>query len=156
MTPLRRTSLATLAALTLAGCAGRTSLFPNDDPQLRKSSAQFAFTAAQQFPYPADAPAGGDALAQAEVGYALDHVDLVNYSPTDWTGLNVWVNQQYVVHLDTLKGGDGTLPGPVLKIPFAAFYGPDGRSMPTTGLYVSKIELARDGKRYEVPVKIAE
>ena len=155
-TPNSRPILLALAAVALAGCAGRASLFPNDDPQLHKSSAQFAFNAAKQFPYPADAPSGGDALAQAEVGYALDHLDLVNLSPTDWTDLNVWVNGTYVVHLDDLKGGTADQPPPVLKIPFRAFFGPDGKTMPTSGFYVDKVELVRDGKLYGVPVKIAE
>ena len=155
--PPRATTLLLLCGpALLAGCAGRAELIPNDDPQLRKSAAQFAFSAAGQFPYPADAPAGGKAMAQSEVSYTWDRVDLINYSPAEWTDLNVWVNQKYVVHLTSLKGGSIEKPGPVLEIPFRAFYGPDGKSMPTGGLVVNKVELFRDGKLYEVPARIGE
>ena len=35
-------------ALGLGGCAGRTSLFPNSDTNLRKTSAEFAADAAKR------------------------------------------------------------------------------------------------------------
>src|SRR5205814_856057 len=60
-----------------AGCAGRPSLIPNRDPELHKTSAQFASDAAKRFPYKSDAPQAGEAVARAQVRYAGKYLDLV-------------------------------------------------------------------------------
>src|SRR3954454_9315746 len=100
----RRAVLTALATVTLmAGCAGRPSLIPNADKSLRKSSAQLAAEAAKRHPYKSEAPRGGEAVARATVGYMLDQLDVVNLSPDEWTDLEVWVNQNYVVYLPKME-----------------------------------------------------
>lgn len=144
--------------LGLAGCAGRAELWPNSDPLLRKTSAQFAADAAKRFPYKADAPRGGQALANAEVGYFLDRVDVTNLSNIEWTDVEVWINGSYVVYLPRLE------PKTIKSIPFQAIFNDQGQSYPTREgswynpkpLMVNKVELYRDGKLYDVPVRVAE
>lgn len=144
------------AALT--GCAGRAELWPNSDPLLRKTSTQFAADAAKRFPYKADAPAGGQALANAEVGYFLDRLDVTNLSDVEWTDVEVWVNQAYVVYLPRLE------PKTIKSVPFQAIFNEQGQSFPTRSgawikqqpLMIDTVELFRDGKRYDVPVRAAE
>ena len=150
---------APVTLLALPGCAGRAEIVPNADPALRKTAAEFAFDAAPRFPYPADAARGGEAMGQAEVNYVFDRIDLVNYSPADWTDVEVWVNGEYVLFLPAIEGNggpDGATPGPVKKLPFRAFYGQGGTSMPTINFYVDKVELRRDGKLYDVRQRMAE
>lgn len=148
-------AVSVLALVAVGGCAGRAEILPNPDPALRKTAAEFAFDAGGRFPYPADAARGGEAMAQAEVGYVADRIDVVNYSPADWTDVEVWVNGQYVLFLPSIEGGDGRTPGPVKRLPFRAFYADDGASLPTLGTYVEKIELYRDGKLYDVRMELA-
>lgn len=149
----------TLTGLTaLAGCAGRAELWPNSDPMLRKTSTQFAADAARRFPYKADAPRGGQALANAEVGYFLDRLDVTNLSNVEWTDVEVWINNGYVVHLPRLEAKA------IKSVPFQAIFNEQGQSFPTRDggvfsrkpLIISKVELYRDGKLYDVPVRAAE
>ena len=147
-----------LVTAFLAGCAGRAELFPNSDPLLRKTSAEFAADAARRFPYKADAPRGGQAKAYAEAGYFLDRLDITNLSDTDWTDAEVWINGTYVVYLPRLE------PKKIKSLPFQAIYNEAGHSYPThTGswynpspLMITKVELYRDGKLYDVPVRASE
>lgn len=151
-------TLIALAALTQVGCAGRAELWPNSDPMLRKTSTQFAADAAKRFPYKADAPHAGQALANAEVGYFLDRLDITNLSNVEWTDVEVWVNQSYVVYLPRLE------PKAIKSLPFQAIYNDQGQSFPTRDggffsqkpLIINKVELYRDGKLYDVPVRAAE
>jgi hypothetical protein len=144
--------------MTLAGCAGRAELWPNGDPLLRKTSTQFAADAAKRFPYKADAPRGGQALANAEVGYFLDRLDVTNLSDVEWTDVEVWVNGAYVVQLPRLE------PRAIKSVPFQAIFNAQGQSFPTRQgswfrpqpLMIDKVELYRDGKLYDVPVRAAE
>src|SRR3954471_16642269 len=112
------------AAALLTGCAGRVSLIPNTDPNLRKSSTQFAADAAARHPFKADAPKAGEAVARAQVGYMLNRIDIENLSSEDWQDVDVWVNQQYVVHLPKMEHGK-------LKIlPFQMIYDDKGNYFP--------------------------
>ena len=147
-----------MLGLTTIGCAGRAELWPNSDPALQKTSAEFAADAAKRFPYKTDAPRGGQALARTEIGYFTDRIDIANLSDTEWTNVELWVNGNYVVFLPTL------LPNVVKSIPFQALYNDQGQSLPThqgawysqQPLMITKIELYRDGKLYDVPVQTAE
>ena len=145
--------IATLALISAgAGCAGRPSLIPNADKSLRKSSAQLAADAAKRHPYKSDAPRGGEAAARATVGYMLDQVDVVNLSQDEWTDVEVWVNQNYVVHLPKMERSK------LKTIPFRAMYDDKGKNFPTDNskTLVKKIEILRDGKVYDVPVRLGD
>src|SRR5262245_42887010 len=103
-TQLSRSTVLMLVGL-LAGCAGRASILPNPDPELRKNSAQLAADAAKRFPYKADAPRGGQASGRAQVGYWADRLEVANLSDGDWTDVEVWVNQKYVCHAPKIEKG---------------------------------------------------
>jgi hypothetical protein len=136
------------------GCAGRPALIPVSDPDLKKSSAEFASDAAKRT-YPAEAPRGGDAAAQAEIDHGwLNRIKLVNLSDQDWQDVDLWVNQKYVVHL-------GHWPkGQLKKVNFQMLYDAGGKSFPINngnkGPVVQTVELAREGKVYAVPAKLAD
>jgi len=150
--------LALLPLVAFAGCAGRAEIYPNNDPLLRKTSAAFAADAAKRFPFPANARQGGQAQARAEVGYFLDRVDVVNYSDTEWTNVELWINQSYVVFLPRME------PKVVKDIPFQAIFNDQGDSYPThnggffnrSPVMVTKVQLYRDGTLYDVPVTTSE
>lgn len=141
----------------LAGCAGRAELLPNADLPYR-TSAEFAADAAKRFPYKASATRGGQALAAAEVGYFLDRLDINNLSDVEWTDVECWVNGGYVVYLPKLP------PKKIVSVPFQAIFNDAGSSFPTHRgswynphpLMIDKVELFRDGKLYDVPVRAAE
>ena len=148
---VRRLSLIVAAAL-MTGCAGRVSMIPNPDPNLRKSSTQFAADAAARHPFKADAPKAGEAVARAQVGYMLNRIDIENLSSEDWQDVDVWVNQQYVVHLPKMEHK-------TLKIlPFQMIYDDKGNYFPTnnSNTLVNQIALYKDGKLYDVPVKLGD
>src|SRR3954469_22021576 len=100
----RVTCTVVIAFGMLAGCAGRTSILPNPNPQLRHSSAWYAADAAKRHPYKADAPRGGQAVARAQKGIGSDRIEIVNLTPDeDWKDVEVWVNKKYVVYVPELK-----------------------------------------------------
>jgi hypothetical protein len=137
-----------------AGCAGRTSLFRNSDPALRKPSTYFAADAAKRHPYPIDAPRAGDALARAQVGYTLNKIEILNLSDEDWNDIDVWVNQKYVVHIPNLKAKRGR----VTSIDFQMLYDDKGNYFPISNMktLVNTVEIHRDGKMYNVPLQLAD
>jgi hypothetical protein len=149
---------ATIAVLTLTailtGCAGRAELIPNGDPSLRKTAAEFAADAAKRYPYKANAPAGGDANASAEVGYVFDRIDVLNTAGADVKNIEMWVNSSYVVFLPSLPSKK------IVSVPFQAIYNDAGQSFPTSNgkffsrepILVKKVEFYRDGKMYNVPL----
>jgi hypothetical protein len=152
LTVAAATTTTVAAALFAGGCAGRVSMIPNPDPNLRKSSTQFAADAVSRHPFKADAPKAGEAVARAEVGYTLNRIDLVNLSNEDWNDVEVWVNQQYVVHLPKMEHGR-------LKIlPFQMLYDDKGNYFPLDNrkVLVNQVSLYRDGKLYDVPVKLGD
>src|SRR5579859_3964297 len=65
MNKITRTAWGVMAVALLAGCEGRPSLLPNSDPDLRKTSTQFAADAAKRFPYPTAAEKAGEAQGRA-------------------------------------------------------------------------------------------
>jgi hypothetical protein len=150
--------LTLLAMILLAsGCAGRAALIPNKDPTLRKTSAQFAADAAKRN-YPAAAPRGGEAAARAEVDYTLKELRVGNLSPEDWINVEIWVNQKYVVFLPSFphaNKGEG-----YRHLNFQLLYDNQGNYFPTSyvgnSMRIDKVELFRDGKLYDVPVRLAD
>src|SRR4051794_40003928 len=137
--------------LILAGCAGRPSLIPNSDKNLRRTSAQFAADAAKRHPYKSNAPRGGEAVARAEVGYMLKQITIANLSQEAWNDVEVWVNQKYVVALPAME------PGKLKTINFQMLYDDQGNYFTTDNKQmVDKVELFRDGKMYDVKVKLGD
>ena len=141
----------------MAGCDGRPSIIPNKDSALRQTSAKFAADAAKRT-YEADAPRAGEALARAEVDYTLKEVRLGNLSPDDWANIEVWVNQKYVVYLPMLpkfNKGDG-----FRHLNFQMLYDNQGEHIPatlfSTKTRIEKVEICREGKMYDVPVRLAD
>jgi hypothetical protein len=141
-----------IAVAVLAGCSGRPSIFPNSDKSLRKTSAQFAADAAKRHPYKKDAPRGGEAVARAQVGYTLNQLDVVNLSQEPWNDVEVWVNQKYVVFLPSMP------PNQLKSIPFQMLFDDQGSYFPLDNkkVLVTKVEAYRDGKMYDVPVKLGD
>ena len=152
-----RSKLGLAAAVALVGCAGRPALIPNKDSSLRKTSTEFAADAAKRT-YEADAPRGGEAAARAETDYTLKEIRLANLSPEDWSNVEVWVNQKYVVSLASLPHQDKSAGYRHLN--FQMLYDNQGQYFPVSFLNskvrVEKVEIFRDGKMFDVPVKLAD
>jgi hypothetical protein len=139
------------AALTVGGCSGEVSLFPNPDPQLHKTPAQFAADAATRSPYKTDAPSGGTAAGRASVNYDVRDIHLVNTSDEDWQDVEVWLNQKYVVFLHVVP--KSTSDKPKLEVlQFPLFFDANGNHFPTFNNPVTKIQIYRDDKMYDVPL----
>jgi len=131
----------------LAGCAseGHTSFWANPDPVMRRSAATFAADAAKRS-YPATAPRGATATARAEFDQMMGRIDLVNLTAADVQNVEVWINQQYVVQIPTLKSqGDE-------KLDFEMFYDHDGHIFTTNSGKnpIKTIELYHDGQLFPV------
>jgi len=149
-----RFSLLIGSAALFAGCAGRAEIFPNSEPALRHTAAEFAADSAKRFPYKADAPRGGDADARAQVGYTVNKLEIENLGEDDWDDVEIWVNKSYVVYLPKMKAH----PGKVTAIPFQAIYNSDGHSFPTDNrkTLVNTVEVYHDGKMYDVKTQLAD
>jgi hypothetical protein len=134
------------------GCSGRPSLIGNADPALRKSSAQFAADAATRFPYPADAPKGGEAVARAQVGYTLNVIEIINLSDEEWRDVEVRVNGTHVVFVPVMQ------PKKLKQLPFQMIFDHKGNYFPLSNkkVLVDKVEILRDGKLYTVTTKQAD
>jgi len=141
-----------LGSVALAGgaCSGRTSVVPNSDKSLRRSSAEFAADAAQRHPYKSDAPRGGEAQARAQVGYMLDRIELVNLSPEPWENVEVWVNREYVVFIPRMESGR------LKRLDFQMIFNGQGKYLPLDKYQIKTVELYRNGTMYSVPVQLAD
>ena len=146
-------SVASVVCLSLlTGCQGRGALIPPSDPDLKKTAAEFAADSAKRS-YPASAPRGGDLQALASVDYGVfNRVEMMNLSDEEINDVEVWMNEKYVFH--ATKWG----PRSLKKINFATLYDRDGRPFPFDNrkTRISKIEVFRDGKLFNVPTKLAE
>jgi hypothetical protein len=136
----------------LVGCAGRTELIPNSDPALRRTPPEFAADAAKRHPYKADAPRGGEAAARAQIAITADRIEVANLSDQDWTDVELWVNQDYVVFIPVMQAGK------LKSVPYQALYNGYGQSLPTDNrkVPINKVELYHDGKMYNVGLQLAD
>jgi len=144
--------IAVLSVALLAGCAGRPSLLPNSDKDLRKTSVAFAADAAKRT-YPASAPHGAEAQAQASVDHGFGNkIDVINLSDENWSNVELWVNEKYVVFIPNWPSRR------MEQINFQMLYDRDGGSFPTNNksIRVEKIEIFKDGKLQTVPAKLAD
>src|SRR5439155_9964908 len=147
---MHRTSFFIVVAL-LIGCAGRPSLIPNADKNLRRTSAQFAADAAKRHPYKANAPRGGEAVARAEIGYMLKQITIVNLSSETWNDVELWVNQKYVVFVPVME------PNKLKTLNFQMMYDDQGNYFTTENKQmVDKVEIYREGKMYDVKAKLGD
>ena len=136
----------------LVGCQGRGALIPPSDPDLKKTAAEFAADSAKHS-YPENAPRGGDLQALASIDYGVfNRIEIMNLSDEDLPDLEVWANEKYYFHVT--KWPKRSLK----KINFATLYDRDGRPFPMDNnkRRISKIEVLKDGKLYNVPTKLAE
>lgn len=142
-----RHTIALLAFLALAGCRNATWL-PNTDGALNKPAKEFAADAAARFPYPADAPRGGEFLARAEVGYDANVINLGQFSGAPLSDVELWVNKSYVVFLPNIETGRAKL------IPFKVIYNDQNQHLPEKGVMVESVELKVNGTLYKVPTQV--
>jgi hypothetical protein len=142
-----------IALLAIAGCERNAVILPNSDSSLNKPAKVFAQEAAARFPYPADIERGGQLPVNAEIGYMVDVITIVNYSKTDWTNVELWVNKSYVIPLAVLESNK-TEGAKAKRIPFKIIYNDQGQHFPSSGATVDTLELKMNGKLYEVPKQI--
>ncbi|MDP9173400.1 MAG: hypothetical protein M3O30_05985 [Planctomycetota bacterium] len=143
---------ATLFCLALgSGCVsdGQPALFPNPDPNLRKTSAELAADAAKRA-YESDAARGGQAAARAQYELMDHRFDLVNLSDMDWANVEVWINQKFVVFVPEMQKGVDK------RLDFEMFFDKDGHHFATDGGKnpVQNLEIYRDGKIFTVPATL--
>jgi hypothetical protein len=136
----------------LAGCAGRPSLLPNRDKDLRKTSVAFAADAAKRS-YPESAPRGAEAQAQASVDHGLaNRIEVINLSDENWTNVELWVNGKYVVFIPNWPSRR------MEQVNFQMLYDREGGSFPVDNknVRVATIEIFVDGKLHAVPARLVD
>lgn len=143
-----------LAIAMLAGCEGRPALIPNSDPALNKTSTQFAADAAKRFPYPGNSARTGDAPGRAEIDLMMAQLQVLNSGDDDWKDVDIWVNATYVCHVPLIPKGKLT----VKTIAFGMLFDARGNSFSTEGGKnpVNRVEVARNGKLYAIPMRLAD
>jgi hypothetical protein len=135
-----------------AGCQGRGALIPPSDPDLKKTAAQFAADSAKRS-YPASAPRGGELQAMASIDYGVfNRVEIMNLSDEAYDDVEIWMNEKYVFHASKWPAHS------LKKVNFATLYDRDGEPFPMDNrkARISKIEVLKDGKLFNVPSKLAE
>ncbi len=145
-------SVAALLAGVVAGCTDRPTILPNSDAELRKTNAQFAADAAKRT-YPASAAKGGDAKAQASVDHGFTNkIDVINLAEEDWSNVELWINGNYVIFIPHWANKE------MKTLSFKFFFDRDGQHFPTNNkeTRVEKIEILKDGKVYNIPMKMAD
>jgi len=149
-------ALAILSAVLLVGCAQRPTIIPNSDPALRKTSVEFSADAAKR-QYPA-AESTGKTLGSAQVGYTFNTLEVVNFSDEDWTDVEVWVNKEYVVYVPLIQHLQKDGSGRTKTLNFRMFYNRNGQSFPIDNMKtrIDLVQIYRDGKLYDVPLKLAD
>jgi hypothetical protein len=154
MNKITRSACGVIALALMAGCEGRPSLLPNSDPDLRKTSTQFAADAAKRFPYPVAAEKGGDAQGRAQVDLMMAELQILNYDNQDWNDIDIWVNKTYVVHIPKISKSKEK----VETINFPMLYDAQGHSFSTDGGKnpMKQVEIVREGKVYQIPLALAD
>jgi len=155
MSTLRRCAAsAVFATGVFCGCADRPTIFDNPDPNLRRSSSELRGDAIMRFPYKQEAPKDREIQARAQVAYALNRMEVLNFSGRDWEDVEVWVNQKYVCHVPKMQSGQ------LKEIHFPMLFDQAGNSFPMNSnkgkMLVRSVEILRDGKMYQLTVEAAE
>jgi hypothetical protein len=143
--------LALFLLLGAGGCADRP-LMPKSDPDLKRNYMVLAADAAKRS-YPANTPRGGEAVARAMVDPGMfNQMKVVNLSDQDWSDVELWVNEKYVIFLKSWPKGQ--LKG----IGFKMLFDDSGNNFPIDNKEtpVRKVEILREGKLYEVPMQLAD
>jgi hypothetical protein len=138
----------------VCGCADRPTIFDNPDPNLRLSSSELRGDALARFPYKQEAPKDQEIHARAQVAYAINRMEVVNFSDADWQDVEVWVNHQYVCHVPKMQRGQ------LKEIHFPMLFDEKGNSFPMNSnqgkMLVRTVEILRDGKMYQLTVEAAD
>jgi len=145
-------SVVCLSVVVSGGCQGRGALIPPSDPDLKKTAAQFAADSAKR-QYPASAERGGELQAMASIDYGVfNRVEIMNLSDEDYDDVEIWMNEKYVFHASRWPAHS------LKKVNFATLYDRDGEPFPMDNrkARISKIEVLKDGKLFNVPSKLAE
>ena len=150
---------ALLALLGAGGCAepgAATVILPNSDPALRKPVAEFRADGAKRHPFKSDAPAGGRADGASRIDYTFDTLQLANFSSEDWNDIDLWVNRTHVVHVPNVEKDAGSAK----TISFFMLADASGNSFPADNndpsRQIRRVEIVRDGRLYDVPVRLAD
>ncbi len=150
-------SVAAFGVLTLLGvwgCTDRPTIFDNPDPNLRLSSSELRGDALARFPYKEEAPKVREIQARAQVAYPINRMEVVNFSPSDWEDVEVWVNHKFVCHVPKMQRGQ------LKEIHFPMLFDEKGNSFPMNSnkgqMLVKSVEILRDGKMYQLTVEAAD
>ena len=137
----------------MIGCEGRPTAFPNSDPNMRKTSTQFAADAARRFPYPANLPKAR-ADGRVELDLMLNRLQVLNSSHQDWNNIDIWVNQSYVCHIPIIPKGMEK----VETIEFTTLYNINGDYFTTDNgkNAVKLVEMNMNGTMYQIPLALAD
>jgi hypothetical protein len=141
--PLHRALACVVFVGIVAGCTNQPGLFPNSDPRLRKTSTQFAADAARRH-YEADAPTTTPTYAQAQIDYQTKNISLENLTDTDWTNVEVWIDQKFVLFIPVMEKQTAK------SLTFDMFFDSDGNFFTEYGQTPLKptIDIYRDGKLF--------
>ena len=84
----------------------------------------------------------------------LTQISILNLSQEDWTDVEIWLNQGYVVHVPRLEAGKKR----VKTLTFLMFYDDRGNPFPSNNKkqMISKLEMVRDGTKYNIPLRLAD
>ena len=84
----------------------------------------------------------------------LKRLQILNSSEEDWNNIDIWVNQSYVCHVSSIPKGKEK----VETIDFTMLYNDKGDYFTTDGGKnpVTLVEIRKDGKFMQVPIRMAE
>ena len=82
----------------------------------------------------------------------LDRLEVVNLSDEDWSDVEVWVNQRYVVHVPKMERGR------LKQFNFQMLFDEKGNYFPTDNnkMRVKQVEVLHDGRVCSVPLQLAD